>query len=268
MYPFRARLGRPPNNPLPAMMLSPQHMPQIMPQPMLSPIVWQPMEQATDSGLEQTVLRIIHGYRPDSSNAIYDAKIAEFFEYCHSLYPHDPFATILNSYKVYRFIFYQCMRSQKKRGGTHERRVTGRNFSRTDFDSVMSHYNAWFNSNDGSQPPEPQKPLGRQSIDQYKQSLRQIYKDQQAKKVLALTWDQIWQMPADNLYRLVKDRRQIINKNNYEEKFDQNFSGYAAVEQYPKIEEQLWKRGETNQRSAYANLRHRYCFLHTTSGIL
>jgi hypothetical protein len=65
------------------------------------------MEQAVDSGLEQTVLRIIHGYRPNNSNSIYDAKIADFFKYCHSLYPHDLYVTILNRiYKVYSFIFY------------------------------------------------------------------------------------------------------------------------------------------------------------------
>ncbi len=111
MYPVCAHRGCPPNKPLPLMMLSPQRIPQ----PIMSPILcWQPMEQATDSSLEQTMLQIVHGYWPGNLNTIYNAKTAEFLRCCCSLYPNDPHATILlNCYKkVYGFIFYQGMRGQ------------------------------------------------------------------------------------------------------------------------------------------------------------
>jgi hypothetical protein len=40
------------------------------------------------------------------------------------------------------------------------------------------------------------------------------------------------------------------------------------VEQYCKIEEALWQHGSQNKRSVASGLRHRYCLLHLTSGIL
>jgi hypothetical protein len=40
------------------------------------------------------------------------------------------------------------------------------------------------------------------------------------------------------------------------------------VEQYCMIEEALWQHGSQNKRSAASGLRHRYCLLHLTSGIL
>jgi hypothetical protein len=74
----------------------------------------QPEETAFDSQLEQTVLQIQSEYRPDSTSTIYDAKSQEYFAYCTSLYPTNPYAKVLSQYKVYRFVFYQCFRDQKK----------------------------------------------------------------------------------------------------------------------------------------------------------
>jgi hypothetical protein len=78
----------------------------------------QPEQAALDSSLEQMVLRITFEYtRPDSTSSIYDAKSNEYFvQYCTSLYPNDPYAKVLSQYKVYRFIFYQSFRNQKKEG--------------------------------------------------------------------------------------------------------------------------------------------------------
>jgi hypothetical protein len=40
------------------------------------------------------------------------------------------------------------------------------------------------------------------------------------------------------------------------------------IDSYGEIEEQLWLHGSTNKRSAACGLRHRYCLLHLTSGLL
>jgi hypothetical protein len=228
----------------------------------------QPEETLLDSQLEQTVLRITSEYRPASSSTIYDAKSNEYFQYCTSCYPNDPYAKVLSQYKVYRFIFYQSFRNAKKRGGTQAQRESGAKFLRSDYDSVMDTYKLWLASNDGMAPPEPTKPVGKQTIDQYKAVLRWIYKNQTAQRVLGLVWDQIWTLPCSQLHQVVKERRSAIKKMNYEEKLEAEFAPYVAVEQYDKIEEELWKRGDNNIRSACAWLRHRFCLLYTTSGIL
>jgi hypothetical protein len=221
-----------------------------------------------DSNLEQIVLGIAQEYRPDSTSAIYDSKSNEYFGYCTSLYPNDPYAKVLSQYKVYRFMFYQCFRDQKKRGGSKETRASGNNFVRANYDEVMAKYMAFLTSHDGSAPPEPANPVGKQTIDQYKAVLRWVYKTQTARRVLSLVWDQIWTLPCEQLHKVVKERRSAMKKLNYEEKLEAEFAPYTAVMQYDQIEEDLWKRGDTNIRSACAWLRHRFCLLYTTSGIL
>jgi hypothetical protein len=111
-------------------------------QVMLSPIVWQLMEQATLD-------------RFGANDTWLPTRQLEWYLQCTDSWvflilpqplppPHDPYASKLNSCKVYDgFIFYQCMRDKKKRGGTCKRRVMGRNFSRTGFDSVMNQYHYW-----------------------------------------------------------------------------------------------------------------------------
>ena len=231
-------------------------------------VLTQPDERAMDSNLEQIVLGIAQEYRPDSTSAIYDAKSNEYFGYCTSLYPNDPYAKVLSQYKVYRFMFYQCFRDQKKRGGSRETRASGNNFVRANYDEVMAKYMAFLTSHDGSAPPEPAKPVGKQTIDQYKAVLLWVYKTQTARRVLSLVWDQIWTLPCEQLHKVVKERRSAMKKLNYEEKLEAEFAPYTAVMQYDQIEEDLWKRGDTNIRSACAWLRHRFCLLYTTSGIL
>jgi hypothetical protein len=230
----------------------------------------QPDETAQDARLEQVVLSITNAYRPDSTSTIYDAKSQEYFGYCASLYPNDRYASVLSQFKVYRFMFYQSFRDQKKRGGTRAAtQMNGNNFVRSDYDSVMDKYDVYLSNNhDGSAPPEPTKPVGKQTIDQYKAVLRWIYKSQTAQRVLSLVWDQIWTLPCENLHKVVKERRSAMKKLNYEEKLEAEFAPYTAVMQYDEIEEVCWKKGDTNIRSACAWLRHRFCLLYTTSGIL
>jgi hypothetical protein len=228
----------------------------------------QPEETGLDSRLEQTVLRITSEYRPDSTSSIYDAKSQEYFQYCTSLYPNDPYAMVLGQYKVYRFIFYQSFRDQKKRGGSKESRTNGTRFVRSDYDAVMAKYQGWMDSADGSSPPEPAKPVGKQTIDQYKAVLRWVYKNQTAQRVLGLVWDQIWTLPCEQIHKVVKERRGAIKRLNYDEKLEAEFAPYTAVAQFDQIEEALWKKGDANIRSACAWLRHRFCLLYTTSGIL
>jgi hypothetical protein len=226
---------------------------------------WVPRRLVDDTrGIEQAVLRMTHVGRPKNTMKAYDGKVTEYYEYCESLYSHHRYAYSLDDTKVYKFIFYQAMRPQKKRGGLG---VLREKFDRAAYDNVMAVYEDWFDDT-SLPPPEPDKPVGERCIAQYKTVIKWIYKDQVAQRVCSITWAQIWTLPLENLHGLVKVRRPSIDKRNYVEKVDQDFAPYQCVEQFPDIEKELWTRGSGSIRSAFAWLRHRFCLLFTTKGIL
>jgi hypothetical protein len=66
----------------------------------------------------------------------------------------------------------------------------------------------------------------------------------------------------------VKQQRNCVRKATYAEKLEAEFAPDAAVDKLDKLEYELWNRGRGSQRSAGTWLRHWYCMLHTTSGIL
>ena len=231
-------------------------------------IVWAPSVMVDDSSYEQAVLHMIAAGRPSNTAKQYDGKVSEYSSYCDSVYPMDPYRQNLCASKVYRFIFYQAMRKKKKCGGTST--VDTATLSRFDcgeYDLVMENYQQWLVSPTET-PAEPENPVGERMIAAYKTALHWVYKDQVALRVCGLTWDQIWTLPLLNLHNLVKIRRSSVDKKNYVEKIDQDFAPYQIAEEFPRIEAAFWERGAKCQRSAYVWLRHRFCVLFSTSGIL
>ena len=116
----------------------------------------------------------------------------------------------------------------------------------------------------------PSWPFGLPTFDVNKATLCRMYKVQVSRHTINLHWEQIWQMPLDELHKLVKERAPRVKRETYQEKVTGEFAPYAIVEQYGDIEEQLWVDSSNFMcaRSVNANLRHRYCMLHLTSGIL
>ena len=119
----------------------------------------------------------------------------------------------------------------------------------------MAKYEAWFKNADNSPPVEPDNPVGEATIALYKTVLRNIYRKQTAERSQDLTWDQIWTLPSINLHNLVKIRRPAADKRNYKEKFEDDLSPYEVAEEFPRLEDYTWKKGEDNQTVA-AWLRH------------
>ena len=244
----------------PAFSLFPGQQPQ---QPMIQP----PLTVDMNPILEQTVLAIQREYTPDNSNDIYDNKTKEYFQFCDHCYPTDNYNKVLEANKLYRFMFYQAFRNQKKRGG---KRVTENSirFDPVDYNLITTKYQTWKLGNSNVEPPEPALPVQNSTMDQYKAVFRKLHKQQSAQRVTSSHWEQIWTLPLENLHKLVKQRRQSVRKATYAEKLEAEFAPYAAVDKYDKLEHELWDRGRGSHRSAGTWLRHRYCMLHTTSGIL
>ncbi len=61
----------------------------------------------------------------------------------------------------------------------------------------------------------------------------------------------------------------MIRQANYMEKLNHEFAlNQAIAEDFPKIEEALWEKGVLNYHSTYTYLRHYFCLLFSTSGII
>jgi hypothetical protein len=236
-----------------------------------SAIAWSPPAlggtYVSETAMQEAVSRMTAEGRPENTQLAYEGKIAEFYQFCASLYPNDLYVNNLESGKVWLFIFFQCMRPKRKRGGGKNRGDV-ETFVRAEYDQVMADYKEWF-ANQSVSPPEPPDPVGKSSLAQYKAAIHTIHNDQVAKKVCSASWDQIWLLPLQNLETLVKRRRVANDKANHKEKVDHEMTPYTIVEEYPNIEAEMWNRCNTpNTRSTFAWLRHRFCLLFSTSGIL
>lgn len=233
-------------------------------------VIAHPNENELNSNLEQTVLHLREELRPVNTAKAQDPKVLEYFQFCDIHYGHDPYKYVLECNKVYRFIWYQCFREQRKKGGTKAERLArseGNYFHNEEYEAVMAEFRN--GPRTGFDLPQPQRPIGKCTLDSYKAVFRKIYKVQIAKKVLATPWDQIWQMCFDELVKHVKERVPLKKKANYAEKVDGEFAPYMMVEHYGAIEEMMWSDADQNgNRSICCALRHRYCVLHLTSGIL
>ena len=256
MLPGR-RLGRPKRNDGAALPSAPE--------PNEALIEWVPEQTDADSRREQHVLQLIRENRPTSTNNAYDGKTKEYYEYCRAIYPDDHFNIVLTDQKVHRFMFYQAMRPKKKRGGRGK--PSGCHFDKELYLETMRLYDPFWKSPHKA-PDEPDDPVGEATISMYKTVLRNIYKEQTASRVNDRTWDQIWTLPLLNLHNLVKIRRPARDKKNYKEKFENVFAPYEIAEEFPKIEGEMWSKGGETVRSACVWIRHRFCLLFSTTGIL
>jgi hypothetical protein len=101
-------------------------------------------------------------------------------------------------------------------------------------------------------------------------AFRTLYKRQKASQVCAFNWDDLWTNHFDEMKKFVYARQPAQKKANYEEKLSSDFSPFAAVAQYDRIEAELLSDSQKARgwREQTANMRHRYCLLHLTSGIL
>ena len=234
-----------------------------------TPGIQNPQEFGLNSRLETAMINVRKSMRPGGTKNTLDGKVEEYNQYCELVYPTDQFKYNLSSVKVYRFMFYLTFRNQKARGKP-KGGVTLPKFDLEDYRNIMAtYYRGDESADDNVMPEQPKNPISLSSFESYKQALRGIYKDQVAMRVINLPWDHIWTGPFDNLKAHVKERIPHHKKANYHEKVTSEFQPYETVEKFPDIEAYIWDDSHrTTRRSIHCGLRHRYTFLHLTSGIL
>ena len=208
---------------------------------------WNPPQD--DSHLYAAVQDYSWQAMPPNTRLAYASKEKQYHAYCDACYPHDSFRYILNESYVFKFLFYQAMRSRKKRGGRKSR--SGVVFDHDDYKAVMAKHEPHLRRN-SLLPPLPENGISYKTFALYKTVLKRLWKQQLAERNTGHSWLQIWTVKLEELHRWVKRRQQVADKANYKEKVDMDFAPYQAVEHFHKIEEQMWFRsGDCNFRTGF-----------------
>jgi hypothetical protein len=229
-----------------------------------------PREVELPNRMARAVNDLITSARPTNTRKAFDPKQKEFEGFCDYLYGNDMYRYNLTFEKVFKFMYYQSFREQKKRGGDKAARARGEYFNAEDFRKVMSVFDNDLDEDVSPEDfPHPVKPIANSTFEQYKAVLKCLHTEQVTRGVCGMTWDLIWQLPCQRLLKHVKERAPMIKKATYQEKVSGEFAPYTIVERYSEIEQALWEdSSNVSPRSINTNLRHRACCLYLTSGIL
>jgi hypothetical protein len=182
---------------------------------------------------------------------------------------HESLRYTVTTGKMYEFLFYHSMRNKYKQVGKRKKGAHG--FDSNDFDIVLQVYGCLVDSSSASSSadvPDPKNPVGYDLVNTYKSVVYNIWMTQVANQSNNLSWDMIFTMPCKELMTMVKNRKQRIKRQTYQEKIDADFAPFTSLSQIGSIEKALWDYGSTTMKGALPGLRNRFAFLACFSGIL
>ena len=220
--------------------------------------------------MNNSVRRLTSSIRPNNTKKVVDPKRLEFEEYCHHAHPNDQFPLHLNFEKVFFFMFYQTFREKKE---SKSRWKQGQErFNRKEYDEMLGSYitnGVVASTIDVANFPLPKHPMQIECWKHYRMVIRNIYNEQVSAGQQSLPWDHIWQGALNTLSKHVRERKVLVRRANYAEKYSNDFAPYAVVARYNDIERVMFNKANVSSvRSQVTALRHRYCLLMLTSGIL
>ena len=226
-----------------------------------------PADVGVHSLLQQAVLATDDAITPENTLKAMEPKEKEYIEYCNKAYPNDLHRHTLKYEKVYKFMVYQSFREQKPRGGPKALRNSGVRF---DYELYKSMLKEIVLPESGQLiTPTPKRPIGIATFDMYRAVFRRMHRNQLAQNVTGEHWEAVWKEGLVELRKHVQRRAPRIKKETYQEKVSGEFAPFSIVERYNEIELEMWKDSAAPSiRQIATNLRHRYCLLHLTSGIL
>lgn len=234
-----------------------------------NPVVPDQMPGQNLDNYTEAVRQMEEQNRPENTRLAYNPKMDEWAEFCDYRFPtYSPqIRYLVTKEKSYEFLFYQAMRSKKPTGGSCSR---GNNrFSKDDYEATMARYRTVGVGNTLAQLPTPENPVGFDTFNTYKAAILNIWRRQVSTYTNNLPWCHVWCEEHQLLAKHVLKRRPRIQRQNYMEKVDHEFAPYTALDDVPRIENELWCKGHGGSfRSAYCWIRNRFCFLFTFNGIL
>lgn len=236
----------------------------------VEPTLQHPNDLQLQGTLKENVWRLLEAEDPENTKKAFEPKMKEYFEFCKTVYPHDPHFNILNRDKMYRFMYFQAFREKKKRGGRRSDNANKPAFDVEAYREVVSGYLDPTTGTTLSALPTPANPVAKCTIAQYKATFRKLYNIQKMRGVLSAQWDDLWTKDLNDIAKHVTERAPKLKKESYVEKVSNEFAPYLYVDRYPDIETELWNDSTSSpgHRSISSGLRHRYVLLHLTSGIL
>lgn len=234
--------------------------------------------QSDDVPLGLIAEAVIRDSRVDNTRIAYDRVIVEWKGFCAHTDPqnNDQFRSqLVTPEKLSNFLCYQVFRAKQKVGGISG---GGRGRGRRGFDhdeyeklklEYQDHFRMW-QSDDRYRMPDPEGGgIGISAMIQYRAALKGLYEEQKQRDPTLMDWKSIWSYHATRLFRLVKTRKARIDRENFREKTNHDFSGYHALDQLENIENEFWKGSfNASMKTAFPYMRYRMLFLYTTSGIL
>ena len=175
-----------------------------------------------ETRMQQSVLNLADSLKPPNSSKSIDSKIQEYFEFVdHVCSESDPYRYVLRNDNMYKFMFFQTFRAQRKSGGNRELMRLGLVFEGSVYDKFMEKYCETPTVPGTKEQIDfltPAKPTSNSTFIQYRAALRLLYKYQRTSGVCCKSWDQLWTMPFDDMAKIVKNRKALTKKANYEEK--------------------------------------------------
>jgi len=218
--------------------------------------------------LRHAVLELTNVTRPPNTVLAIQPKLDEFSEFCYAYFASTSYPVHVTYKKVYMFMFYQAFREKKSKRGRW--RSGQPRFDKAACQELFGpyHQNSQLALN-VEEFPLPHQPIGYSTFKQYRMAIKTLYDEQVQTNMQSTPWDHIWQKSLKVLEKHVRDRLVMVNRAQHKEKYNHSFAPYGMVEDYPKMESVMFENADSSHpRSLCTALRHRYCLLHLTSGIL
>ena len=211
--------------------------------------------------MAQAVQQINLSNRRQNTASAYDPKADEWDAFCSHYASGEQLATryTVTSDKLYAFLCYQAFRNQRKRGGGKRQSDGSRpkaEFDPQEFEGIFTRYGAAVNSMDGEPIPDPEKPVGYDTVHTYKCVARNIWLSQVSRGANLFSWDLIYDARCRELLSMVKSRRQRIRRANFEEKLDHEFTPFTSLDQVGQVESWIWNHGKHSTRQSLAAFRN------------
>ena len=216
--------------------------------------------------MQQRVQSDTAGNKSVNTAKAYGPKLLEFSGFCNHFYHDDGagLARLVTEDKLYKFLFYQAYREQRKKGCKKNGESVDDKFDPNDYNSVVNSDTATL------ERTTPTKPIGISLLVQHLNAIMNLLKQQREEEnVNTRRDDQVKTSKVNALVQHVQLRKVAVNRACHVEKLDKELLPYVNLVEYPKMEQELWdSSNSTGGYKALIGLRNRDCLLTTKSAIL
>lgn len=149
--------------------------------PMMNSLFTSVAAERDTETMKNTIERVSKQSRKHNTAACYDPKINEYYGFCDHRYHNTTLDSryTVTSEKLFHFLFYQAMRNKYERGGKKRKQPHG--FDCSDYDAVINRYNEYdqmIRAGVLDQVPDPDDPVGYETVTTYKSVILNIWKGQ------------------------------------------------------------------------------------------